>query len=333
MIIFFLKKLRKLFKSIGKLENTTIDKLVLLEKKNLSAKSYIINNKNFTNFKYNLSKKNYPKKIAIVICFYFNKNKINILKKTVKSITTFPFNFELTLLTNQLSKNQKNILLKVIRSKKRTIKIYEATKLPDNNLLPWYSINVMKERFKNKSFSHFMFIEDDIIISSKNICYWIYYRKILKKFNLVPGFLRYENYKKDLYAVDYQKRLSFKKSPKIQSENFDYGFINPKLPYSAMYLMDRPLMKEYVNSNAVKIDFSFSNNFLRSNAPTKELLNISHAFLNIPRGFFNKLMIPYGKNKKILDYCLIEHSDIKYANSKKLKNMGFGKIKIKDLIN
>ena len=105
-----------------------------------------------------------------------------------------------------------------------------------------------------------MFIEDDIIISSKNICYWIYYRKILKKFNLVPGFLRYENYKKDLYAVDYQKRLSFKKSPKIQSENFDYGFINPKLPYSAMYLMDKPLMKEYVNSNAVKIDFSFSNN-------------------------------------------------------------------------
>ena len=148
MIIFFLKKLRKLFKSIGKLENTTIDKLVLLEKKNLSAKSYIINNKNFTNFKYNLSKKNYPKKIAIVIFFYFNKNKINILKKTVKSITTFPFNFELTLLTNQLSKKQKNILLKVIRSKKRTIKIYEATKLPDNNLLPWYSINVMKERLR-----------------------------------------------------------------------------------------------------------------------------------------------------------------------------------------
>ena len=184
---------------------------MLLEKKNLSAKSYIINNKNFTNFKYNLSKKNYPKKIAIVICFYFNKNKINILKKTVKSITTL-FNFELTLLTNQLSKKQKNILLKVIRSKKRTIKIYEATKLPDNNLLPWYSINVMKERFKNKSFSHFMFIEDDIIISSKNICYWIYYRKILKKFNLVPGFLRYENYKKDLYAVDYQKRLSFYKN-------------------------------------------------------------------------------------------------------------------------
>ena len=33
MIIFFLKKLRKLFKSIGKLENKVIDKLILIEKK------------------------------------------------------------------------------------------------------------------------------------------------------------------------------------------------------------------------------------------------------------------------------------------------------------
>ena len=33
-MIIFLKKLRKLFKSIGKLENKVIDKLILIEKKN-----------------------------------------------------------------------------------------------------------------------------------------------------------------------------------------------------------------------------------------------------------------------------------------------------------
>ena len=44
-------------------------------------------------------------------------------------------------------------------------------------------------------------------------------------------------------------------------------------------------------------------------------------------------MIPFEKNKNIPDYCLVEHTDVKYANLKKLKNMGFGKIKIKDLIN
>lgn len=33
MIIFFLKKLRKLFKSIGKLENKIVDELILIDKK------------------------------------------------------------------------------------------------------------------------------------------------------------------------------------------------------------------------------------------------------------------------------------------------------------
>ena len=50
-MINFLNKLRKLFKSIGKLENNIIDKLTLLEKeKNLNLKNYIIRNKIFADF-------------------------------------------------------------------------------------------------------------------------------------------------------------------------------------------------------------------------------------------------------------------------------------------
>ena len=278
-------------------------------------------------------KNNYPKKLAIVVCFYFNPKKINILKKTLQEINSYNFKIDLTLITNQLLIKQRNILQKIIKNKLKNCSIYEANEMPDNDLLPWFSINIMKKKFENKSISHFMFIEDDILVTSKNICYWLYFRKILKKFKLVPGFLRYENYKNDFYAVDYEKKIIFNKSPKIQTDDFNYGLINPKFPYSAMYFMDRELMKEYLNSNAIKFDFSFTNNFLKSKAPTKELLNISHAFLNIPKGFFNKLMIPFEKNKNIPDYCLVEHTDIKYANLKKLKNMGFGKIKIKDLIN
>ena len=65
----------------------------------------------------------------------------------------------------------------------------------------------------------------------------------------------------------------------------------------------------------------------------KELLNISYVYLNVPKGFHNKLMIPYLNNKIIPNYCLIEHSEVKYANLNKLKKMGFGKIKVKNLIN
>ena len=100
-----------------------------------------------------------------------------------------------------------------------------------------------------------------------------------------------------IFMLLIMKKIIFNKSPKIQTDDLGYGLINPKFPYSAMYLMDRQLMKEYLNSNAIKFDFSFTNNFLKSKAPSKELLNISHAFLNVPKGFFNKLMIPFEKIK------------------------------------
>ena len=250
----------------------------------------------------------------------------------MQEIKSYNFKIDLTLITNGLILRQRKTLSKLIKKSVKNCNIYEAKEMPDNNLLPWYSINIMKNKYKNKSISHFMFIEDDILVTSKNICYWIYFRKFLKRFKLSPGFLRYENYKHNFYAVDFEKRIIFDKCPKIHSNDFRNGFINPRFPYSAMYFMDRELMKEYLNSNAIKFDFSFSNNFLKSKAPTKELLNISYAFLNIPKGFFNKLMIPFEKGKNIPDYCLIEHTDVKYANFKKLKKMGFGKIKVKDLI-
>ena len=335
MIIFFLKKLRKLFKSIGKFENTIIDKLVLLDNPSkFSGKKLILKSDHFNNLHNKLNqKKNYPKKLVIVICFFYNKNKIKILKKTLDMINSYDFKIDLTLITNNISFNEKKILKKLTPPKIKKIDIHVIRELPDNNLLPWYSITIMKQKFKNKSNSHFMFLEDDILISNENICYWVYFRKLLKKLNLVPGFLRYENYKKNLYSVDNPKKIILKKSPKIQFENNNFGFVNSKYPYSAMYLMDRDMMDEYLKSDATKVDFSFTNKFMKSTFPIKELLNISYAYLNVPTGFHNKLMIPYLDKKIIPDYCLIKHSEVKYANSNKLEYMSFGKIKIKDLIN
>ena len=66
--------------------------------------------------------------------------------------------------------------------------------------------------------------------------------------------------------------------------------------------------------------------------PIKELLNISYAYLNIPKGYYNKLMIPYNQNKQVFSYCLIKHADTKYSNSNKLKSLGLKKINIKELI-
>ena len=61
----------------------------------------------------------------------------------------------------------------------------------------------MKNAFKNKSYTHFLYLEDDICINKKNFLYWYNSRKFLKKFNLIPGFIRTENKKNKLYAIDF----------------------------------------------------------------------------------------------------------------------------------
>lgn len=335
MFIYFLKKLRKFFKSIGKIEFKLIDKIILYENKLINFKSkLIIKDSNFENFESKFKNiKNYPKKIIIVICFHFKDKKLINLKKSINEIGKYKFEKELIFITNQLSNLQKKKLNILIKNKIRNFQIYQVKNLPDSNFLPWYSINFMREKLKDKKNSHFMFLEDDIIVNSNNICYWIYFRKYLKNLRLIPGFLRFEKFKNNLYSIDNPKKISFNSSPKILTETKNFGFINTKFPYAAMYLMDRELMNDYLVSDATKIDFSFTNRVMKSLYPIKELLNISYAYLNVPKGFHNKIMLPFDKNKSIFKHCLIEHSDTKYVKHSKLNELGYGKITIKNLIN
>ena len=51
MFIFFLKKLRKLFRSLGKIESKIIDKLIQLEDKSqIRNNKSLLNDSNFTNW-------------------------------------------------------------------------------------------------------------------------------------------------------------------------------------------------------------------------------------------------------------------------------------------
>ena len=115
MIIFFLKKLRKLFKSIGKLENKVIDKLILIEKKNNNKfENFFINSHNFLNLRSQFKQKNnYPKKLAIVVCFYFNPKKINILKKTLQEINSYNFKIDLSSGKVNFYKSHKPLLIRL----------------------------------------------------------------------------------------------------------------------------------------------------------------------------------------------------------------------------
>ena len=326
MYIFLLEKFRKIFKSMEKIETKIIDNIIYRTDK--TEKQFILKD---YHFKRVIEKKCEPRKIAIVICFYFRRGKLKTLNKNILEIASYNFNTDLTVITNDLKKEDELKLNKILKKRIKKYLIIKFKDLPDENFLPWHSLSVMRSKIKDSSYSHFMYLEDDIIVSSKNISYWIYFRKVLKNINLIPNFIRCEAYEGKLFSVDNPKKIIKNKNPIIFTESKKFGFINSKYPYSAMYLMDRELLKNFLKSKATRIDFSFSNSVMKSLYPIKELVNISYAYLNVPKRYHNRLVLPFEKNI-IPEYSIIKHNDLKYVKHKSLNKMGYGTINIKSLI-
>ena len=329
IILFNLEKLRKISKSLGKYQDFFRKKIIIEQNKNINREKFI-KSYNFSELEINLDNDKFlPKKIAIVICFYFNKQYINELTKTCKNLKSLGKKIDVTIITNNIKKSHKIFLSKKLKLVLKKFKII-IHNIPEPNLLPWFSINVMKQKILDKSFSHFLYLEHDILLYKKNLIYWNKFRTILKSKNLIPAFVRTEkNKNNEIFVVDAINKIDFKNDPKIYINSKNDGFINNKNPYQAIYLMDRDLMKEYLNSPASTVDFGFFNQELRNKYPIKELVNVSIAYSNIPHGYYNRYMIPFTNKKEIPDFCLIEHSSNKYVN---LKNKFFSKINIKQLL-
>ena len=194
----------------------------------------------------------------------------------------------------------------------------------------------MKKLYDNKEITHFLYLEDDILISKANFYYWLNSREILKEFNLIPGFIRVETNQNnnEFYAVDFTKENNIKKLPNIKV-NESYRFVNHKFPYQGMYLYDRELMNEHLMGPSSNPDCghgAFDTNFINSKMINLDLMakaNIGLSYINIPKGFFNRMVTLYNNKKKEVDLnCQIKHLTNKYTNLKSIH----GNVKLKDAL-
>ena len=331
MINYLLERLRVILKSIGKKEESLIDLITYLKfkKKYNKIKTIDVNLNLLKDYKT-------PVKLAATITFLYDLKKINLLNNVCKSLYEISKNSQIIVITNEISKKQENYLKKRIKFKSCNIKVITNKNLINNRLLPWCHIPIMKKLFKDKTISHFLYLEDDILLNKKNFTYWVNARKYLQKFNLIPAFIRTEINRKDkeLYAIDFTKNSKLNNLPKIKINKNVY-FINHKFPYMGMYLYDRKLMKEHLSSPSSNPDCghgAFNINFLDKRMVNLDLMakaNIGLTWMNVPEGFFNRYVVPYNINQnKIENFCFIKHLSNKYSNIKS----SFGNIKIKEII-
>ena len=328
MIIYLLNRIRIFLKSVGKKEEKINDLILRLNFKK-KFKELDLDNEDY-NPNYQVKD---TIKIAAVIAFLFNEKKLSTLSNVCESLNEISDQNEIYIITNSISSLQEEQLKKILKNDAQVVIIHEIL---HNRLLPWYHLNLMRKLYDKKEITHFIYLEDDILLTKPNFNYWLNSRNILKKFNLIPGFVRTEinNNNKNLYAIDFIKKNKLHSLPKIKVSK-NYYFVSHKFPYQGMYLYDRELMGEHINGPSSNPDCghgAFDTNHIDQRMINQDLMakaNIGLTYINTPSGFFNRMVTLYNNEKKEIDSnCQIKHLSNKYSNLKSL----FGNIKVKDAI-
>ena len=328
--IFLLEKIRKLIKSVAKKEKKTLYSIKFLNWKKNNIKNIEFNEELFLNKnKINEDEKYLPKHVIVCVCFYFKTNRLDQLKKVCENLQNIGNKVEIKIVTDGELKDFPNYS-EIIKNDNK-IEIHNVKNLYHPYLLPWAHFVIMREKIKNDSFSHFMYLEDDILIDKSNIIYWQKSREILNQYNLIPQFFRTELNKNDkkIYSSDILEKINYNKIPKLISKNKTIAFINVTNPYQACYFYDRKLMEEYLNTEASNPDFLFYKN-AHEDILIRERANTGLMHYNTPSGFFNRYVLPVLiKDKKIIDSCLIQHLG---ENNSKNSSNSFGTIDIENVL-
>lgn len=265
------------------------------------------------------------KKLAISVTFHFNMDRIQFLQEITSEFNKFSERVQLHVFTNAFDPESKAIIRSAIsESFVGNINVHTPTYLGHPYLLTWSHLSIFKKLIEDKSISHFLYVEDDIKINKKNIDYWLKSRNELKKYNLIPSFIRYEINLADgeKYSTDQIKVYKLNELPRIRDSLSGNLYINLPNPYQGIYLMDREMMIEYFSSKACIPEYSPWG--------IREKAAAGLTFVNVAKGCYSRNFVLYDDLSNLFqEEVMIHHLPGNYTNN---PNSKAGNVKISDLV-
>jgi len=211
----------------------------------------------------------YPFRILASVTFHFRQSRLQYLFQVLRALSEYPVEFlDIIIVTNvddQSSVNKIRALctplftpFPIRKRSKKNISIESHPKLSDPWFLPWSHKHLIADRFlvDESTYTHFIHVEDDILLSFDNFCYFVYFREKLKAERLIPSFQRieYNDVDNRLYLLDQIGVSDFKSRRRVNIDG--YAFVNLDYPHTAMFILDRDLAIEYVRTRSFERDRS-----------------------------------------------------------------------------
>lgn len=263
-------------------------------------------------------------KLAIAVTFHYAENRFEYLSKMASKFGLLSREVEVAVITNVADEERQNNIRDAMPKGSFNLRVFSPTLLGHPFLLAWSHFDVFRRLFQEDlSITHFMYLEDDILVSPENLEYWLQGREFLRPFGLIPSFLRYEFKKNDgnPYSTDVTKKAKFWKLPRVRVTD-TYFYVNLRQPYQGMYLLDRELMHEHLSGPSSSPDFGPWG--------IRERAAQGLTYANVPKGYRSRNFVGFDiEQGKVDSKCLIHHTPNNYADD---PNAVFGKIPVAEII-
>lgn len=270
-------------------------------------------------------------KIAICITFYFKECRIKFLIRLLDSISASNYEFRITVITNNNELERNIVFCSFLNKKNIKIEYFIPYGLGHSFLLTWSHLHVFRNLYCDESFTHFLYSEDDLMITKENIDYWLNHIDILKPLGFFPSFLRIEINSKNLktYTSDVINPISQYDCNFLKFNN-QIRFVNIPYAYQGCYFYDRDLMNEHLSSSSSNPDFIHSSKslFKFNSTNIREKAAFGLTFFNTPPGYWSRCMIKLENGLKISESALIHHMPNNLCND---TSTPLGKIELSNL--
>lgn len=263
--------------------------------------------------------------LAIAVTFHFAEHRLDCLRRIAEQFLSLGDRVSVHVLTNATDERQHAQIVDAVNAKREVpLQIEVPVLLGHPLLLTWAHFAVFRRLLAtDETITHFMYVEDDILIQPNNISYWLKGRQVLRPFGMYPSFVRYEikDGESTKLSSDASIRASLTDRPRVLS-GADYVYVSLPHQYQGMYLLDRELMEEHLNGP------SSDPNFGPWRICEKAAQGLT--FASAPEGFTARNLVGYHLPGAVIDEdSLIHHLPNNYANN---PNTIFAKIPVDELI-
>lgn len=259
-------------------------------------------------------------RILCCITFHFVRERLESLAEVLLSLSQFSVSdISVILVTNESGKIETKILKRlgeeILGPGRVDLQIQD--KLQDPKDLTWGHKAIIRDQFLDTdrhSYSHFIYLEDDIRLSFANFCYFIEAYDLVRHFGLLPAFVRAEWSKllDGLAATDCFWPIYVPVQPHLRLG--ELVLANLPNPYNPCFILDRELAAQYVKSPY--FEKLSSSKVCQWGVAERAAMGL--CLEDVPPSFHSRYVIPISvRTGTVLPPAVIRHLCNTYANNER----------------